>query len=146
MEVVYWAVFLFALFVFEVIVPGPTALWFAVGAIVGGIISFLGGSAVLQWSAFVITSIIVAIALRPAMKKWKEMPLEKTNVDALIGKIVNVIETINNYEETGVAMLEGKEWTARSVDEDVILYEGTKGIVREISGVKLILEPVEFGG
>ena len=143
MGLAFWGIFLFIIFVFEFLTPGPTALWFGAGAIVGGLIDLAGGSVVLQWIGFSIATIIVAMLLRPIMKKWKETPPEKTNIDALIGKIVHVIETIDNYEETGVAILDGNEWTARSVDEELVIPEGAMGIVREISGVKLMLEPVE---
>ena len=144
MNHLYWGILLLILLVFELMTPGPTALWFGAGAIVGGCIAIAGGTVALQIIGFLVTSIVVAMLLRPTIQKWKETPPEKTNVDALIGKIVHVIETINNYEETGVAILEGKEWTARSVDEEVILAEGSMGIVKEISGVKLLLEPVNL--
>lgn len=143
MEPSFWVILLVIILVVEILIPGPTALWFGAGAIVGGIFSFFEENMVLQWSGFGVTSAVVAMALRPTIKKWKETPPEKTNVDALIGQLVQVIETINNYEETGTAILEGKEWTARSVDEELVIPEGAMGIVKAISGVKLIIEPIE---
>lgn len=140
MEPIFWMILLVLVVIMEVLVPGPTSLWFGAGAITGGVISFFGGTVFWQWFGFIVVTVLIWMMLRPIIKKWKNTPPEKTNIDAFIGKVVQVIETIDNYEETGCAILEGKEWTARSTQDNVIIKEGSLGIVKEISGVKLILE------
>lgn len=46
---------------------------------------------------------------------------------------------IDNIEETGTAVLNGQEWTARSNDDAVTIEADTTAEVVAISGVKLIV-------
>ncbi|MFR6393457.1 MAG: NfeD family protein [Roseburia sp.] len=48
---------------------------------------------------------------------------------------------IDNIEETGTAVLNGQEWTARSNDDAVTIEADTTAEVVAISGVKLIVKP-----
>ena len=61
---------------------------------------------------------------RPVVKKYFNSTRVKTNYAAVIGKEALVINTIDNINATGLAVVDGQEWTARSVDGTVI--EGTK--------------------
>ena len=47
---------------------------------------------------------------------------------------------IHNLDGEGQVMLKGMEWTARTVDDNLVLEEGTKVIIRAVEGVKLIVE------
>ena len=51
-----------------------------------------------------------------------------------------VKETINNMESKGLVQLNGQDWTARSFEAGEIIPEGSEVIVKEIRGVKLIVE------
>lgn len=66
----------------------------------------------------------------------------KTNVDGLIGRKAKVITKIDNNEPSGVAVVNGQEWTARSADDAVTIPVGTHVLIKEVRGVKLIVEPV----
>jgi membrane protein implicated in regulation of membrane protease activity len=66
----------------------------------------------------------------------------KTNVDELVGQLVKVTAPIDNLQASGAAMVNGVEWTARSSDVDVRIEAGQMARIREIKGVKLIVEPV----
>jgi len=69
---------------------------------------------------------------------------EKTNYQSIIGEVAKVTETIDNYNQSGVAYLEGKEWTARSVQDGVIIEKGALVKVNAIEGVKLMVELYEM--
>ena len=65
----------------------------------------------------------------------------RTNYEDAIGKTVRVTMKIDNIEETGTAVLNGQEWTARSNDDAVTIEADTTAEVVAISGVKLIVKP-----
>ena len=70
------------------------------------------------------------------------MPLNKraepTNADMVIGKIGVVTEKIDNLASSGLVKVGGNVWTARSVDDSVI-EENDRVVIKEISGVKLLV-------
>ena len=74
-------------------------------------------------------------------KKFKEKTsFERvaTNADAVIGKNAVVTEQIDNIHAKGAVKVDGKEWTARSDDGNIIISEGEIVTVLRIEGVKLI--------
>ena len=66
----------------------------------------------------------------------------KTNCDELIGSVVKVTETVDNFAQTGTAIAQGKEWTARCKSDKDRIEKDSLAKVTAISGVKLILENV----
>ena len=86
-----------------------------------------------------VASILLWIFTRPIAMKYLNLGKEKTNIDSLVGQQAIVTETINNLESLGHAKINGLEWTARSAD-NTIIEAGSVVIVKEISGVKLIVD------
>ena len=64
----------------------------------------------------------------------------KTNVDSLIGKQAKVTENISNIDDTGAAVVNGQEWTARNIVPGEVIEAGEIVEIVEISGVKLIVK------
>lgn len=134
-----WLAVFVLLIVIELATMGLTTIWFAGGAVAGFIASMLGANVVIQAVAFFVVSIVLLIFTRPFAVRYINSNKTKTNIDGLIGQEALVLEEINNIRETGCARLEGKEWTARSVDDTVIPAD-TVVIVERIEGVKLIVK------
>ena len=134
-----WLAVFVLLIVIELATMGLTTIWFAGGAVAGFIASMLGANVVIQAVVFFVVSIVLLIFTRPFAVRYVNSNKTKTNIDGLIGQEALVLEEINNIRETGCARLEGKEWTARSVDDTVILAD-TVVIVERIEGVKLIVK------
>ena len=114
------------------------SVWCAVGALVTVFAAYAGMSVEMQLLLFVIVSIVTAAVVRPLAKKYIDPHKVPTNADRLLGMQARVTETINNGHATGAVYVDGKTWTARSVDGEVI----SKGEVVEIErmeGVKLIV-------
>lgn len=59
-----------------------------------------------------------------------------------IGKECRVTETINNIAGTGAVYVDGKTWTARSGNDEIIEAGELVSPIR-IEGVKLIVEKVK---
>ena len=128
-----WLVVFILLILIELATMGLTTIWFAGGAVAGFVASMLGANVVIQAAAFFAVSILLLFFTRPFAVRYINSNKTKTNVDGLIGQEALVLEEINNIRETGCARLEGKEWTARSMNDTVVTVE-------RIEGVKLIVK------
>ncbi len=143
MLAIYWLVAAAVFIVIEILTMGMTSIWFAGGSLVAAAMARFSLPLWSQMVAFIVVSIVILIPVRPLAQKYLNNKTVKTNVDSLIGQIGLVTEEIDNLRAKGQVKVRGQVWTARSVSDDWILFEGEKVKVREISGVKVIVEPVD---
>ena len=68
---------------------------------------------------------------------------EKTNYEGIIGKTIRITERVDNIRQTGMANVNGQEWTVRAERDDLILEPEMLAKVVNISGVKLIVKEYE---
>lgn len=134
-----WLILLALLIIVEIATLGLTTIWFAGGALVAFIVSLFYDNLLLEISLFLVISLVLLIVTRPVVKKYFNSTRIKTNYAAVIGKEAVVTATIDNDKATGLAVVDGQEWSARSVD-GMIIEKGTKVTVEDISGVKLIVK------
>jgi len=130
-----------AFIVFAVIAEAASAalisVWFIPGAIVALILSLFDVPLWVQFIVFGVTSVLLLVFTRKFVKRFLKGKGERTNADAVIGQKAVVTERVSNIEETGAVKVMGKEWSARSQNDEV--YDvGDVVTVKEISGVKLI--------
>lgn len=142
MVIITWIVLLIAFLVIEFVTVGLATIWFAGGALVALILAALGVGIGWQIAAFFVVSFVLLFFTRPVVVKYIKPGKIKTNYESAIGKQVRIKEKVDNIAGTGTADLEGKEWTARMEDDAVTLDAGMLAEVVEISGVKLILKPL----
>ena len=134
-----WLAAIVVFLVLESVTYQFICIWFAGGAL-GALAAYgLGATVNVQIVVFFVVSIILLVLTRPAVKKLTHKKRVKTNIDSVVGKIVVITETVDNTAGTGKAKLDGMEWTVRSFDGTVI-EQGTNVTVKEVSGVKLIVE------
>lgn len=143
MPALYWLGIAALLLVIEIATLGLTTIWFALGALVAALVSYIGIGIIGQVLLFVIVSGVSLAVTRPLAMKYLNNRTIRTNADSLIGKVAIVTEEIDNIAAKGAAKIQGEEWMARSQQDDVIVKEGEKVKVLQISGVKLIVEPIE---
>ena len=96
----------------------------------------------LQILVFFIVSIVTLILTRPLVKKMMARKVVPTNADRAVGKEAWVTATVDNTRGEGIVNLEGSDWSAISESGEV-LAEGTRVVVREIRGVKLVVSKAE---
>ena len=98
----------------------------------------------------VVSIILLVIATKYLVDRDKDVKYN-TNLQGIISQKAIVTQTIEPYE-TGVAKLNGEEWTAMSKDEtrieagklvEVVAIEGVKLIVKEVSEELLEGEPIK---
>jgi len=142
-EPLYWLILLAVLLLIEIFTLGLTTIWFSGGALVAFLVSLLSGSLLLQLIFFFVVSFGLLFVTRPIAVKYFNKQRVKTNYESLIGKEAKVTDKIDNFNNSGEVILNGQIWMARSKDENQIFEVNDRVIVKEISGVKVIVEKEE---
>lgn len=138
-----WLVLLIVLVFIECATVGLFTIWFAAGALAAGILSWFSAPVLAQIIVFFLVSIVMLVFTRPIAVKYINKNRVKTNVDSMIGKQGVVTKNIDNIKGEGQVVVQGMEWTARAEQDDVRLSVDQIVVIRAISGVKLIVAPVE---
>ena len=139
----FWLALVIIFVVVECLTVGLVFIWFAGGALLAMIVALAGAETIWQIVAFLLGSALLLLLTRPIAKKYFNNKKVKTNYQSIIGEVAKVTETIDNYNQTGAAVADGKEWTARSSKDAVTMKKDTLVKVTAIEGVKLIVEPYE---
>lgn len=146
MDMIGWLVAFVILIGIEAATMALTTIWFAGGAVFAFFAALFGFSVQMQLVVFLIVSFILLLFTRPLAMRFVNRETVKTNVNGLIGRKAKVIAKIDNNEPSGAAVVDGQEWTARSSDDAVVIPAGTHVMIKEVRGVKLIVEPVPETG
>lgn len=139
--VTIWLMVFVVLVVIEIITMGLTTIWFAGGALVATIAAAVHAPLWVQIILFLAVSAVLLFFTRPVAVKYFNKDRVRTNVESLIGQQAIVISEINNLQGIGQVTVNGQEWSARSVDENMTLPVGTVVVIQSVSGVKLIVTP-----
>lgn len=143
MTMIGWLVVIVAFVAIELNTMALTTIWFAGGALAAFFAAFAGFSIKAQLVVFLIVSLIMLIFTRPFASKFINKGTVKTNAESLIGKKARVTVEINNQLSQGAAVVGGQEWTARAEEDESVIPTGTMVTIKEIRGVKLIVEPIK---
>ena len=131
-----WLGLLIILLIIEIITVGLTSIWAAGGALAALVLNILGLSLVWQVIAFFVITFVLLIFTRPFAVRFINTQREKTNYEGIIGKTIRIAERVDNIRQTGMAVVNGQEWTVRAEEEQEILEPETLAKVVNISGVK----------
>ena len=126
----------------EAVTVGLVCIWFAAGSLIALLAAMCGAQLWLQIVVFIIVSAATLYFTRPLVKRYVNSKVEPTNADMVIGKECRVTETVDNIAGTGAVYVDGKTWTARSENDEVI-QAGTLVTAKSIDGVKLIVATPE---
>ena len=124
----------------EAATPVLVSIWFSVGALVAMLAAYFGASLTVQLLLFVFVSIAALVGARPLAKRFVDPHIVPTNADRLLGAKAQVTEEIDNEHASGAVYIDGKTWTARSEDGDII-PAGEQVVVIRMEGVKLFVRP-----
>ncbi len=142
MSVYIWTALFIVLVIVEAATAQLTTIWFAVGALAAAVASFCNGPVWLQWTLFLVISVVLILCTRKMATSLLKAKPKATNADRAIGQDGIVTEEIDNLNAKGAVNLNGVYWTARSEDNSVIPVGETVTTVR-IEGVKLIVNRKE---
>ena len=136
---IFWLVLLVLFVIIEAVTLSLVTIWFAVGCVAAFIAAMLGVEPNVQWLIGLAVSVVVLLICRPIARKQMEQGVEPTNVDSLVGKTCLVKEEINNLKGTGQIAVGDLEWSARSVDDEIISTD-ERVIIEKIEGVKAFVK------
>lgn len=136
---------LFVVFVIaEVATAGPLiSIWFCIGALAALVAASAGTSFIVQVVVFLVISIALLFMTKPLVKKFVHKTIVETNADSILGHNGIVTEEINNLQAVGAVKVDGKIWTARTEDENIIITQGEEVKILRIEGVKVIVKKFE---
>lgn len=137
---VIWLILLIVFIGVEVATLGLTTIWFAGGALVGGIAELFHAPLWLQIVLFFVVSLLLLFFTRPIAVKYFNKDRVRTNVESLVGRQGIVVSEIDNLQGIGQITVGGQEWSARSIVEGVKIPVGAVVEVMAVSGVKLMVK------
>ena len=140
---IIWLVLFVAMLAVEALGPALVSVWFAFGALVALIVSFIPGVAWwVEVVIFVVISLATLLALRPVLRRYFKRNNYNTNIDSFTGKRGYVIEDIT-YLKPGAVKIGDVSWTAIPVEKDQKILENEVIEVVAVNGNKLIVKKVE---
>ena len=138
--VFFWLAVLVIMIVIEILTMGLTTIWFAGGALVAFFLALLRVPFVVQIVVGLVVSLILLIFTRPIAVKYFNKDRVRTNVESMFLSQAIVVGEIDNLHGVGRVTTGGKEWSARTTVDGIVLPVGTVVIIKAVSGVKLIVE------
>jgi membrane protein implicated in regulation of membrane protease activity len=130
-------------FIVEIFTAGFLAGAIGIGFIVSAVGNLLGLSATWQISLFSLGLALTYFLIRPLMSQYGyNNDKIKTNRDALINRKGTVTEEINPAQHTGRVKIDGDDWKARSLHDEIIPL-GTTVTVVDIESIVLIIKPLD---
>ena len=109
------------------------------GGVAGLIAAVCSAPIWLQVALFFAVSIAALAFTRPLVVKLMKKDIKPTNADRVLNNVGRVTERIDNALPSGAVYIDGKTWTARSADGEVIEPDAAVRILR-MEGVKLIVQ------
>lgn len=134
--IVAWLIALILFVIVEAATYALVSIWFAAGALVALVSAAVDAPVWLQVVLFLVISAVTLAATRPMARKFQGQKKERTNADKVLEMTGVVTERIDNIDGTGTVYVDGKVWSARSENGDVIEKDTRVKVVR-IEGVKL---------
>ena len=124
----------------EAMTTDLVAIWFVPAALIALILSLFPIPWWVQVILFIAIGLVLVLSLRRFCTKFLIKKEPKTNAEALIGRTCLVTEEIRNIDEVGEVKVGGLCWSARAADPTRVIAVGEQVTVKEVQGVKLIVE------
>ena len=134
-----WAIVAAVMVAVEIFTAGFAAICLAIGAVASAVTAALGFGVKAQIIWFAVFTLFSFVVIRPiAIKMFfhKDMNARKSGVDALIGRVGVVSETIDSAANTGRVSIDGDDWKAVATG-DCVIAKGEQVEVLEVNSVVL---------
>ncbi len=139
--IVIWSLVLIATIVIEFETADMVTIWFSVGAIGALIAAALDQNVVMQIGIFIAVSLVLIVLTRPMTKRFMDKTVIKTNADRFVGMIGTITVDVP-VGGRGEVLVDNSKWIAFSSSEKIIPV-GTKVVVQDIVGIKLLVSKVD---
>ena len=142
MWIIWLGIFVLALII-EALGSELVSIWFASGALIALIVSFIPGAAWwIELIVFLVISVTTLLCLRPVIQKLMKRNIVNSNIDELIhkkGKMIKGCDELNH----GEVKINGVIWTAYSNDEKTPILDGATVEVLAVEGNKLVVKEIK---
>ncbi len=109
-------------------------------ALVAAVVAGVGIGLLGQLVALGAAAAVGLVVIRPvALRHMDQQPLTREGSDALIGRRAEVTQEVTATR--GLIKLSGEEWSARALDESLVIPVGALVDVMEIEGATAIVYP-----
>lgn len=136
-----WVVVLLITLLLEFESQQLVTIWFSVGSILALILAAFNVHYIWQIASFVVLSTVLVLATRPLSRRFMRREIIATNIDSIIGK-QGIIITDVSLDVRGEVKVESRIWVA-FVTSNIHIEKGTKVIVMDVEGNKLLVEPID---
>ncbi|GHD34088.1 NfeD family protein [Nocardiopsis kunsanensis] len=114
----------------------------ATAALVAALLGVIGLPVAVQIIGFAAATIAGLVFVRPLINRQLAKGVDtRSGADALVGRSAVVLQPVDG--EQGRVKLSGEEWSARCIDEDLVIPAGTRVDVVEIDGATAVVYPRE---
>ena len=136
-----WVIVALVFVIVEIFTSGFAVICISFGSIFGAIVSAFDMGLQWQFLAFAVGTILSFFTIRPVVQKflYRKSREVKTNVDALIGRRAIVSERIGGELHPGRVKVDGDDWKAISINNEVI----EEGEAVEITSINSIIVTVK---
>ncbi|GGW23195.1 NfeD family protein [Streptomyces xantholiticus] len=115
----------------------------ASAALVAAVVAGVGIGLLGQLVALAVAAAAGLLVVRPvALRHMAQAPLVPEGSDALIGKRAEVMQEVTASH--GLIKISGEEWSARALDESLVIPVGALVDVLEIEGATAVVYPREL--
>ncbi|MFI6416144.1 NfeD family protein [Streptomyces sp. NPDC050842] len=111
-------------------------------ALVAAVVAGVGIGLLGQLVALGVAAAAGLLIVRPVALRMAQAPLMRDGSDALIGKRAEVMQEVT--ANRGLIKLSGEEWSARALDESLVIPVGALVDVMEIDGATAVVYPREL--
>ena len=132
----FWLIIIIVLGIIEITTTDLVTIWFIAGSLLALIFSIFTDNFIIEFTIFVLSSVIFLITTKQLLKKTKTKGNIKTNIDRIIGMKGIVTEEIKK-DKIGEVKVDGKLWSAYA---DKTIKVGSTIKVLSIDSVKLKVE------
>lgn len=136
-----WLIFAGFMLVCEALTTQLVSIWFVIGGIAAAVTCIFTDNLLIQSLVFIVVSFICLIVTRPLVRKVMKNKKQPTNSDRLIGRVGIVTVDIINQKGEGQVNVDGKIWSAKSIDGREI-KSGANVRITSIEGVKLLVDVI----
>ena len=143
----YWQVWLIVAVCFLVVEMFSASfvfLCFCIGCLGGSLLAYFDLAVGWHLLGFSVVTLISFFTIRPFMLKYayRKSHNVKINVDALVGSVGRVVETIDEKENTGRIFVNGDDWRARCENEEIIPVNEKVEVIR-VDSTTLIVKHIK---
>ena len=131
----------------EIFTSGFVLLWFGIGAVVAGMLAFLGLGLAWQVMVFLAISIALTIASRTIFERLlmrgspgREL---KTGIESLPGRIGVVVISSEGPLREGAVRIFGSTWRAFPAENEGLLREGERVQIDRVDGSSVYVRKVD---